>query len=659
MGMTLTPTSPDESPPSAEGGHGRQPWVHELQIAVDGPATALSTADGQIGTAPGTGLYVDDRRVLSALVVTIDDEAPALVAAHSVGATSAHWLAARHLGDVGPDPTVEVHRLRRLDGAKGSAATLTEQITVTSRAGDPVTATLWLELAADGVDVGAVKGGHPGGPALPVVQDAPHSGREVLHWADDWHATTVTLDPPASERHTALTSGTTMSWPVRLEQGESWTLTVSLALTRLRSTEFDADAGSALAQWDPDAVADRVDDPRLAALLRTNLTDLRHLLLTDPDEAGDAFVAAGTPWYLTLFGRDSLWSARFVLPLSQELALGTLRTLARRQAVSHDVDAAAEPGKILHETRRAPYITETMSLPTVYYGTVDATPLWVVLLVETWRSGADAAAVRDLVPALQGALGWMADAVGRSSDGLLRYLDGSGHGLGNQGWKDSGDSMRRADGSIAPAPIALLEAQAYAVQAARGAADLLEALGEADGMPDWRAWADTLAGRVRDTFWVGTGPDRYLAMALDADGEQVDGVGSNMGHVLGTGLLTAEEVALVVDRMMQPDLLREFGIGTLSRDNPAYNPIGYHTGSVWTHDTAIAARGLWLEGYHDQARAVAERLLTLGTATGWRLPELCAGDAVGAAPAPYPASCRPQGWAAASAVVVYDVLTRP
>lgn len=247
--------------------------------------------------------------------------------------------------------------------------------------------------------------------------------------------------------------------------------------------------------------------------------------------------------------------------------------------------------------------------------------------------------------------------VGQAEDGFLRYVDSTGRGLANQGWKDSGDSMRRADGSIAPAPIALLEAQGYAVQAARGAAELLRALGEPeDEGRRWLDWADELSDRVRRRFWVGEGKQAYLAMALDADGQAVDGAGSNMGHVLETGLLTDEEVARVVRRLTAPDMLRHFGIATLSADNPAYNPVGYHTGSVWTHDTAIALRGLIATGHRAEADAVLTALQRLSTTVNHRFPELIAGDPVGERPVPYPASCRPQAWSAATAAVIATAL---
>lgn len=626
----------------------KQPWLHELEIAVDGPSTALSTHDGQVGS-PGTGWFVDDRRVLSLLQVRCDDEPATAVACDTVGPTSRFWAVARHLGDPTPDPTVEVHRTRSLSGGGEGEHILTETVRVASRASERVVTTLRIRVGGDGADLAAVKTGQADdAPLLPAVQT---HGDAVASWSDGRHESTVATDPaPTRTRHTP--EGTHLEWDLDVAPGGETEVLMTLRARRVTASAFDAGPGSSRCDFGDVRL---VGDPVWGRMLSTNLEDLRHLMLTDPEAPDDVFVAAGSPWYLTLFGRDALWSARFMLPFSRALARGTLRTLARRQAAEDDPALAAERGKILHEVRRSSYTGGSLDLPPLYYGTVDATPLWVVLLHDAWRWGLPEKDVRDLLPTMQGALEWMRRMCEESPDGFLRYLDEAGTGLSNQGWKDSGDSMRRSDGSIAPAPIALLEAQGYAVEAARGAADLLEALGE-DGAEGWRSWADDLAERVRARFWVGEGPGRYLAMALDADGKQVDGVGSNMGHVLATGLLTDEECDLVVQRLTGPDMLREFGIATLSSDNPAYNPAGYHSGSVWTHDTAITLHGLRVRGYRDEADQVLTALLRLSSTVQHRFPELVAGDPVGRQPVPYPASCRPQAWSAASAAVMVSAL---
>ncbi len=617
----------------------RQPWLHDLEIAVDGPATVLSDRCGGF-ELPGTGLLVDDRRILSRHVLELDGEVPVPIQVASTGDHTEIWACARNLGNDGPDPTIEVHLDRRLDGP-----TMVETITLVSRADRAVAARMRVSLGGDGADLAAIKGGAAPGPLL-AASTTPGG----VTWADERHTTTVTTEP-AADRCEAGSAGepSVLEFALRLEHGIPVTVVLRVVAERLVASHFDADAGAGRVDWS--AVAVTAGDRRLVDLFRISLTDLRHLLLTDPQAPEDVFAAAGTPWYLTLFGRDSMWAARFLLPFDTTLALGTLRTLVRRQGVRIDPGAAEEPGKILHEVRRGDFFdVGGLETPPTYYGTVDATPLWVVLLHDAWRWGLDDDAVRELLPAMVAAMEWIRGAADNEL-GVLRYVDATGHGLSNQGWKDSGDSMRFHDGRIADAPIALLEAQTYAVEAARGAADLLEAFGAGDG-GQWREWAEAMTQRIRERFWVERDGHRYLAMALDGAGRPVDGVGSNMGHALGSGALSAAEAASVVETLMSPNLLGEFGISTLSRDNAAYNPIGYHTGSVWTHDTAVALLGMVKEGLSRQAAQVALGLVAAAAPFGYRVPELFAGDAIGHRPAPYPASCRPQAWAAAAAAAV-------
>ena len=391
------------------------------------------------------------------------------------------------------------------------------------------------------------------------------------------------------------------------------------------------------------------DDRRVQFLTARGLADLQGLLMQD---GADLFAAAGSPWFFTLFGRDSLWTARLLLPFGTDLAMGTLRALARRQGRA-DVPATEEqPGKILHEVRRDGLDVGDLVLPPVYFGTVDATPLWVLLLVEAWRWGADPAEVEALVPAAEAALGWLRSQVTDDPTGFIRYLDHSGQGLANQGWKDSGDSVQWADGRLADAPIALSEVQAYAYEAAIGGAALLDAFAR-PGAESLRQWAAELRTRFRAYFWVRDEQGRYPAIALDQDGRAVDGVASNMGHLLGTGLLDPDEAAVIAARLGAPDLDSGYGLRTLTTNSPRFSPLSYHGGAVWPHDTAIAARGLLLEGQDDVAAALLTGLLAGAGAFDNRLPELYAGvQSDQSAPLPYPASCRPQAWSAAAGTCV-------
>ncbi|QYF88582.1 amylo-alpha-1,6-glucosidase [Arthrobacter sp. PAMC25284] len=405
----------------------------------------------------------------------------------------------------------------------------------------------------------------------------------------------------------------------------------------------------------------------LGTLLENSLDDVAGLRLATSALPDAPFLAAGAPWYFTLFGRDSLWAARLLLPLDAGLAGGTLRTLAAFQCTRSDPAAAEEPGKILHELRSGELVLESqgLRLPPVYFGAVDSTPLWLCLLGELRRTGEEADVVRALLPNAARAAKWLPGAGGRDAgavpgsgaEGFLSYRDATGHGLSNQGWKDSRDAMQFRDGRQADGPIALSEVQGYAYQAALETADLFDAYGEPGGAA-LRDFAAALRQRFRESFWIQNDGGRFPAMALDGNGEPLDVPGSNMGHLLGTGILDADEARLVADRLLSPELFSGYGLHTLSREAAGFWPFSYHCGSVWSHDTAIAIRGLLAEGFGPEARILAQGLLAAAGSFGHRLPELFAG--VGSADSgvavPYPASCHPQAWSSAAAVVIGQTL---
>ena len=624
-------------------GRPRQPWLHDLTTCVDGNSTLLSKKTGDVDPDTAHGLYVDDVRVLSRLTVRAGGESPEWVAGGASGARAEFFLVARNLGSAGADPSVEVHRRRSLQGPQ-----LREHLAVTSRADEPVDCRLQVELAADGQEIAAVKAGHTSRDLV-----SPQVGESTVSFGLSRHETTVSFDP-APHRVTADDGVVRVVFDLEVAPHETVTVSLTADVRRTTASGLDADSGSDAVAWHGLVV--EADDPRLGRAFAASVDDLRHLLLRDPEAPDDVFAAAGTPWYLTLFGRDSLWAARMMLPFGTDLAAGTLRTLARRQGRRFDEDSAEAPGKIPHELRRTAYHDPEsgLSLPPVYYGTVDATALWVTLLGEAWQWGMPEAEVRDLLPALRAAVGWLTGPGQPDDDGLLKYLDTTGHGLANQGWKDSVDAIRWRDGRVAEGPIALVEAQAYAVEALDHAARLLEALGE-EGALHAEDAATALRRRVAERFWVATDAGEHLAMALDGSGAAVDGLGSNMGHVLGTGTLTGGQATRVAEVLTGAEMLDTFGVRTLGSRNGGFNPIGYHTGSIWTHDTAIAAWGLAREGHRAVAGRVARAVLDAGEAFGYRYPELYSGLPLMGRPAPYPASCLPQAWSAASAAVLVTV----
>jgi len=620
-----------------------QPWLHELVTVLSAPTVALSDSAGQIRPAGAHGVLHADVRVLSAAVLDVDGREPALVSSGLIGARTARFVAVpRELGDGIVDPTVRVERERTVLPGE-----VREVLRVISAADVGVDAVPTLTVAADLAGLADIKDGRPGPPAVPIE----HAG-DTLTWGTG--TLRVTLSAPGAAL--AADGGqAVLRWPVRLpgrgEFGASWRLTVTdpaapvAAVGGARTQEGPADEELSRGPWaNVSAVA---DDPRLPALLAQSLDDADALRMAVPGTPRDVFLAAGAPWYFTLFGRDSIWAARLLLPFGWELAAGTLRALAAFQGRRVDLDRGEAPGKIPHELRRSG----------VSYQTIDATPLWICLLHDAWRWGMPESEVAALLPALRAALTWLRDYGDSDGDCLLEYVNTTGRGLANQGWKDSGDSIRFADGRVAAPPVALCEVQGYAYEAAMRGADLLAAFG-AGGAEEWRELAARIAAAFRAAFWVSDERGGYPALALDAGKRPVDALTSNIGHLLGTGLLTPAEEALVASRVGASDLDSGFGLRTMSARNGGYNPLSYHCGSVWSHDTAIVLRGLARSGYPSQVASLADGLLAAASGFGWRLPELYSGAprAETPWPTPYPAACRPQAWSAAAAAVLTQVL---
>src|SRR5690625_2444866 len=414
-------------------------------------------------------------------------------------------------------------------------------------------------------------------------------------------------------------------------------------------------------RWEiPDTTTAERADFRIARWLNVALDDLDGLRLALPDAPQDEFFAAGAPWFFTLFGRDSIWAARLTLALRPTQAKSTLKVLARLQSTEFDVRMATAPGKIMHELRSAPLAIpgEKMVLPPIYYGTVDATPLWICLLADTYRAGGiSREEVRDLLPTLRAALRWITDYGDSDGDGFLDYIDNTGRGLANQGWKDSADSIQWRTGELAQGPLALCEVQGYAYEAAVSGAELLRELGETGGQ-ELRAWAQELKANFAQHYWVTTPEGTYPAIALDAQKRPVDTLTSNIGHLLGTGILTGEQEAQIAELLTGESMLSGFGVRTLSSDAGGYWPLSYHGGSVWAHDTAIIVQGMAKAGLHDHAMTVVSNLLDMAEGFDYRVPELHSGDPRSEIkqPMPYPAACRPQAWSAAAAIVSLEVL---
>ncbi len=391
-------------------------------------------------------------------------------------------------------------------------------------------------------------------------------------------------------------------------------------------------------------------DPRLTLATHKSLEDLASLRIFDAEHPDRVVVAAGAPWYMTLFGRDSLLTSYMALPFAPELVRGVLHELAELQGETVDTASGEEPGKIIHELRShggtGPFAQRSR-----YYGTVDATPLFVLVAAEAVRWGA--VSLTDdawLLPAVDAALSWIVDFGDSDGDGFVDYAPHDELGLTNQGWKDSWDGVSFADGSLPKAPIALVEVQGYTYAALLGAADMYDAVGRHDDADRCRGRAGDLRDRFNAVYWDDRG---YYVEALDASGRRVDSLGSNPGHALWTGIATPDRAARYLDAVMSRELWSGWGVRTLATSMGAYDPLSYHNGSVWPHDTAIAIAGAARYGRWDVVDLLTDGLLDTAMHYGGRLPELFAGISRRRVPVPvqYPGSCSPQAWAAGSVLL--------
>jgi glycogen debranching enzyme len=525
-----------------------------------------------------------------------------------------------------------------------------EHIEIRNTGGTAASAVIEMEVAADFADVFSVKEGRAG-------VEGEHSlevdGQSLLFgWrmGDVHRSTRLTIEGVDAE-----VSPRGFRWTVQLDRHEvcsvKFDLTVALGGRWIERRDHHPSLPNATARnrhWLASVPSLRTLDRKLGAAYDRSIADLGALRLHDPTGRHRPVIAAGAPWYMTLFGRDALISAYMALPIDPTLALGVLQALAELQGDEVDTATEEQPGRIMHETRYLGVDAPTLTGGSTYYGSVDATPLFVVLLGELSRWGLPNEVLSELLPHADRALDWMRDFGDSDGDGYLEYHTTSERGLANQGWKDSGDGIRYHDGRIAEAPLALCEVQGYAYAAYRARAQIAERLGQTEVHADYIARADQLKERFNQDFWLSD--LGWFAVALGPNKEPVDSLASNMGHCLWSGIVSDEHAAAVAQHLMSPAMWNGWGIRTLASDEVAYDPMSYHCGTVWPHDGALCAAGLRAYGFRADALTVARGLFAASDAWEGRLPELFCGldqDDVGT-PVPFPTSCSPQAWAAAT-----------
>ncbi len=613
---------------------------------VEGQTFCLSACSGDMAPGVPQGLFLLDTRILSRWQLRLNGRALESLAVAVTTPFSATFVGRGGPAAHGADAELVVIRHRHV--GRG----MRETVQLTNHGLAPALVAVDLDCDADFADLFEVKNGRVRRRGRRTQQ---HDERELRFSHDvagrDRRNVTVRSSVPAE------TEPGRASWRLTLGPGERWEVCLEVAV---RLGEHDIEARfrcgvpdertvptRRLASWRARLPTVDTDNAELAGALARSGEDLGALRIFDPEHPDVPIVAAGAPWFMTVFGRDSLLTAWMTLPADRSLALGVVETLARFQGVEVDDRNEEEPGKILHEMRFGASNDLALGGGDVYYGSVDATPLFVMLVGELRRWGLDGEVVARLLPAVDRALEWIEHFGDRDGDGYVEYARRSPDGLANQGWKDSWDAVRFADGRLAEAPIALCEVQGYVYAAYVARAHFAHESGDDATFASYRARAGELRRRFNEDFWL---EDRgCFALGLDADKRPIDAVASNMGHCLWTGIVDPARAASVAAHLMSPELFSGWGVRTLASSMAAYNPVSYHNGSVWPHDNALCAAGLARYGFVEEAHRIIEAQLAVAARTA-RLPELFAGfDRVDVpVPAAYPASCSPQAWAAAA-----------
>jgi glycogen debranching enzyme len=624
--------------------------IRDAQVIKHDRAFFLSDRGGGIpeDNQAALGFYVQDTRFLSRLELGVDDLRPIVL--HSSIERNYSQIVELAFPVTATDPAgfeypenISVSRSRVLAGS------LIEQIEVSQYAASRRPIRLALDFDADFLDLFEVRGwtrtrAH-GGQIQPPQVD---TNQVTLGYrgADGVVRTTTIRFSPAPDELSANRA----VFDLDLAHGERFGLTVEItpsvgteAAARRPFVEARQYLEQSYTQWRKRCTRFRTTSLPMTRFLDRSILDLRMLLSGDLSE--EPTIDAGVPWFSTLFARDALITAYECLGVNPDLAWWVLRALAARQGTSEDEWREEEPGKILHEVRMGELAGAGEIPHTPYYGSVDATPLWLVMLTYAYTWTGDLDAVRALWPNALAALAWIDRFGDLDGDGYVEYRRRSPKGLDNQGWKDSWNGVVYPDGSLVRGPIALVEVQGYVYQAKSRLARLASDLGDQELASRLESQAAELKDRFNRDFWLES--EGYFALALDGDKRPVPTITSNPGHCLWSRIVDQDKAARVATRLLSPALSSGWGIRTLAAKQQAFDPLGYHTGTVWPHDNALIAHGLKLYGLDAEAMKVIDQLSQAGAYFSLaRYPELFCGFTREDVPAPvwYPVACRPQAW---------------
>jgi glycogen debranching enzyme len=619
---------------------------------LEGSSFCVSGASGDMAPDFAHGWFHRDTRALSRWNLRAGGSRVEPLDVYTAAANEAVFLGRVPHG-LGRESTLVVERHRVV------GEMLREQVTVRNFGTRPATCTLVLRVETDFADLFDVKAAREGSSA-PVSRTLEQGAiRFECHTGEVVRRVRIAC-ADAVAREAGLT--VTLTVPAKGTAAAVFTAEAATApedahpLAEARREQFLTHNRAEWLAHLPQVEAE-AEDEDLERVLERSVRDLGALRIEDPIRPGRVAVAAGAPWFMALFGRDSLITSYLALGADPSLALGTLEILAAHQGRQVVDLTEEEPGRILHEVRRGRAATQALDGASVYYGTADATPLFVVLLGELYRwGGLTDAALERLLPHADRALEWVTRFGDADSDGFVEYARRTPQGLLNQGWKDSWDGITFADGSIPTGPIALAEVQGYVYRAWLERAMLARATGDDTRAADCEERAAALREAFDRRFWL---DDRgWFAVALDGDKRPVDALTSNIGHCLWSGLVEPEKAALVAAHLVSPRMFTGWGVRSLAEGMGAYNPVSYHNGSVWPHDNALIVDGLRRYGFVGEAQRVVEGLLDAARHFRGRLPELFCGFGRDEHPEPisYPTSCSPQAWAAATPIHLARVL---
>ncbi|GAA1256499.1 amylo-alpha-1,6-glucosidase [Arthrobacter pascens] len=623
---------------------------------VEGSSFCISLANGDIHPEHPHGVFHEDTRILSRWNLSVNGQPLEPLTAATREPYRALFIGRVPRSDGYADSPLIVERLREV------GAGIREEITIRNYSADAAECVVSLSVESDFADLFEVKEARvqrrweetrePDGDSLAIRAVWQDVRKGVIVKADG-----ADVAPDALTYRTVVPPHGQWSTLLSVVPAVDGTAAPSASFVRPAAGELSP-SDRRREEWVAKIPKLHMGNRSIERTLRRSYDDLGALRIEDPAHPERIVVAAGAPWFMTLFGRDSLWASEMSLPVDPSLALGTLQTLADRQGRVVDPMSEEEPGKILHEVRLGVSSGLSLGGKSAYYGSVDATPQFVMTLgsVSRWGFGKDTIAA--LLPHADRALDWIRNYGDKDGDGFVEYERLNDQGLINQGWKDSWDGINFADGTLAEPPIALCEVQALVYSAYLSRAWMAYDAGDTPLAAELVDQAARLKKRFNEEFWL---PDHgYFAVALDGEKRPVDACASNMGQCLWHGIIDEDKVPLVAERLMSPEMFSGWGVRTLASDMGAYNPASYHNGSVWPHDNAIIAAGLLRYGFVAEAQRIAAALLEAADYSDGRLPELFCGfgrDQV-PQPVPYPTACSPQAWAATTPIMLVTSLMR-